>query len=100
MMGDHFSDLADKDDAKKSPNGIYTMQAFSSPGGNLRCCFEYTLCELSMTFVLAPDSVPMAEDVEKVLGKKGVREALTDPQIQRLLGLLREDPVKAQRYIY
>lgn len=61
LMGDHFSELANKDDG-------------------------------------ASNRVPMDKDVEKTLSQKGVKEALTDPHVQKLLNLLRSDPPKAQRY--
>ena len=42
----------------------------------------------------------MDEEVQKVLSREGVKEALSDPHIQQLFSLLREDPVKAQRLVH
>ena len=39
------------------------------------------------------------EEVEKVLGKEGVKEALSDPKIQQLFSFLKDDPPKAQRFV-
>ena len=50
---------------------------------------------------LSADFVPLPKDeeVDEVLGKEGVKEALSDPQIQKLFSLLKDDDSsKAQRY--
>ena len=52
-------------------------------------------------YILFVDYVPLEKDeeVEKVLGKEGVKEALSDAQIQQLFSHLREDPTRAQRSV-
>ena len=41
----------------------------------------------------------MDEGVQRVLGEKGVKEALSDPEIQHLVRSLKEDSRKAQKYV-
>ena len=47
-----------------------------------------------------PDAPLVDEEVQRVLGQKGVKEALADPQIQQLIRFLNEDRNKAQRYLH
>ena len=70
LMGDHFTELADKQEESETP-------------------------------ARGDGSKPAAIDreVQKVLGKKGVKEALSDLNIQQLFKYLKEDTSKAQRSV-
>ena len=51
-----------------------------------------------------PDILPlsdpgMGEQVQRALSQKGVREALSDKQVQQLLCFLKQDPSKAQQSV-
>ena len=69
VMGDHFTDLADRQESEGPTREIDESETATT----------------------------VDEEVQRVLGKKGVKEALADPRIQQLFTYLKEDTSKAQR---
>lgn len=109
LMGDHFTELADKEERAGKPKAAEQQRKSTQ---NSRKILKGVLIG-NFTFLSPPLPPPLPpffyqlspafqspavdEEVKKALEKRAVREALSDPQIQRLISLLKEDPGKAQR---
>ena len=90
VMGSHFTELADRQDTEKHDESIHTHTHL------LHCCNNIAKLVLSVSADFV--SIEPDKEVDEVLGREGVKEALSDPQIQCLFSLLRgEDSAKAQR---
>lgn len=84
-MGDHFTALADKEESKEDP-------LITDPGRLLmsEACVEPAI--IVTTIVLDE------EQMKEALTKPDVQAALGDPDIRKLIELLRTEPDKAQRF--
>ena len=73
-MGDHFTLLADKEEKKQTSNAATEESLISEVPSN-------------------EEETKMRE----ILSRPQVKEALSDPDIQKLIVALKEDPTAAQR---
>ena len=73
-MGDHFTLLADKEEKKQTSNAATEEPLISEVPSN-------------------EEETKMRE----ILSRPQVKEALSDPDIQKLIVALKEDPTAAQR---
>lgn len=74
LMGDHFTMLADKDEKEQTSHATNKPPLISE----------------------APASEEEAQ-MREILSRPQVKEALSDPAIQKLIVALKEDPTVAQR---